>query len=235
MRKISDIESLPLRQNKTKFHGRHYRYRGVKSPYHPVKGIWPYTRVARICQEFTDKSFDDAFAKYCKQVPKHQQYIFLEYFDTKKWSNWEEVNGIIKSTKEKRPQKVMFRSIDFKSEYTYETYTYERGGKKYTSTRYAGYKVIEGWEKEFSSRFDPEYRKLFCEKQSKLRKQAREKALEDKNHTYCFLTKEEKERKATEEDIMICNRHGFTTDSFKGDPYHGQQRKKKNNSQQINS
>ena len=56
-------------------------------------------------------------------------------------------------------------------------------------------------------------------KTKKLEKERKAKVLS-------FLTADEiQRRKDWEEGILIRDRHGFDKNSFKGDPYHGQQRK----------
>lgn len=51
---------------------------------------YPYWKLAkRIINNNIGKSFDDAFSKYCSEVPKHKQYIFLEdFFDAKYGPNY---------------------------------------------------------------------------------------------------------------------------------------------------
>lgn len=53
------------------------------SDYHKVNDYSPYVHVKRIIKLYLGKSFDEAFSRYCKLVPKYQQKVFLKEFDGK--------------------------------------------------------------------------------------------------------------------------------------------------------
>lgn len=90
-----------------------------KNYFHPVNGIWPYDRCNRILHKNIGKSFDDAFSKYCKEVPVYQQHIFLDYF-TPDWKRWSVDNeGNIQYRDNKRKNKFTIKSWDYKSERVY--------------------------------------------------------------------------------------------------------------------
>jgi len=55
-------------------------WRHRHSENHRVNDIWPWDRIDKLLKKYIGKPFDDAFSYYCKQVPKYQQHIFLEYF-----------------------------------------------------------------------------------------------------------------------------------------------------------
>ena len=81
------------------------------------------------------------------------------------------------------------------------------------------------------TRGSKEYKKYFSEKNKNRKKLARNlkhKKEEELQHLLTDITSQRK-NKENEKNIIDRDRLGFNDESFKGEPYHGQKRKKKNN------
>ena len=86
----------------------------------------------------------------------------------------------------------------------------------------------KGIKLEFDNKKDPKYQRFVQEHSKTKRKLNREKQRELKLKEYSFLTKEEQEiKKGKERDLITLYSHGFDSESFKGEPYHGRKNKKK--------
>lgn len=85
-------------------------------------------------------------------------------------------------------------------------------------------------EKKILKYGDPEYRRKMWEKQDREKKTWREhlKQKEEYNSKLLGRVESERKRKETEENDIKIKKHGFSkTESFRGEEYHGQKRKKK--------
>jgi len=88
--------------------------------------------------------------------------------------------------------------------------------------------VVQGKEFVYENKHVNEYVRVI--RTLAIKRKHDQKALKKYNRTkaLCFLTDDElQKRKDRIEGIEIRDRHGFDDNSFKGDPYHGQQRKNK--------
>jgi hypothetical protein len=191
--------------------------------YHKVDGIWPWQRVRRLCQANIGRSFDRVFSEYCHQVPDYQQEYFLEEFEAgRRWWRFNEFykddQGRIQKNKRKTPDKrVTFYSDDYKTEYVHK----ETGAKldswawRYDHEEYH-YIIVRGWSKMFSSKNDPEFKRLSEDQRKRraARKRGKDKEKEDNLRSLSFETKAEKkakeeEKKERETDESKIERKGF--------------------------
>ncbi len=213
---IEKLEQLPSKQTKWEYLTEKIGTAwNKKRHYSKEKDIW---RIAeRVCKMFIGKKWDDAFAYYCKLVPKnteHRYEAFCNRFNYQgRWSKqkWFIENGIIVYKPYTYSKTVTIKSLDYKTEYLHkETMRpipslYWIGNKKHLYTKeyidknYA-YFITQGWEKTFSSRNDPTYKKLYKEQQDAIRKNNRILKKERKEKQYDMLSRsemkmlEEKER-----------------------------------------
>lgn len=200
----------------------------LHSENHKVENVYPLRRVQRIAKSYIGKPFDDAFSKYCKEVPKYQQHIFLEEFTPKNYHYWRykeyivDGDGNIQLNEPKKDKKrYIYRSDDFRTEKRhkktgkkYPEYYWFRKGIKESDYHYV---IVAGYELEFDSK-TPEYRRLITE-QLKRREIRRKEEIKAKNETaYSFLTNAEKEQiKEKKTDYYKILKHGFDPEtSFRG-------------------
>ena len=167
------------------------------SDYHPIDKIWPHKRIRRICDAFIGKSFDDAFSKFCKEVPDYQQKFFLDEFDINYFPDYVlDDNGNIQKTFRENPSKtVYFYSDDFKTEKRHKKTGVKESewpwmDKRYNKEDY-GYVIISGYELKFSSKNDPEYKRLCADQQKRIKSLNRKKEKELTEKAYSFISKED--------------------------------------------
>jgi hypothetical protein len=237
MGRIDRLKNLPHRE------GMRTRYRDGSWDRHywhsqKIGDYTPWTLKDRVCENFIGKPFDEAFSYFCTLVPKHLQCVFLEEFDDRFYRFYDiDDDGNIQESeygrRRTRSKKVYFSSID----YEYDI-TYWKNGEKIKPGRW-GYgnidydekkiEVVSGYCLEFSSRNDPEFKRLMAEKMQQLRKLHREWKIEEEerfNLRVEQLRQQEKEEKEKQAEVDR-ERLGFDENSFFGEEYHGQKRKKK--------
>lgn len=201
---------------------------GNGSDYHPVDGVWPHKRIKRLINDNIGKSFDQAFSKYCSQVPKYQQKYFLKEFEndiTYRGLRWDHYyiddNGLIQIKKAKRNKKaIYFHSDDYKTaklhKVTLAPYPSDFWDKrlKYINEKDYAYFIIEGYEIEFSSKKDPLYKRLTVD-QRKRKKSIYRQYLQQKNEKLNELIKrdyqfqKQEELKEKEKDRLKIEANGF--------------------------
>jgi hypothetical protein len=215
----------------------HGRWRCRDGENHKVKGVSPWSRSERILKAYLGKPFDEAFSFYCSISPKYQQHIFLGYFNKDSYYSERysvDDKGILILHPDRyirRKEPCVFYSIDYEVDYK-DKKTGKIMGKSYFNYHWSNRNdyesiVIRGFSRTFSSSKDHVFQRL---QQEKLRKQRliRKKEWKEKlQKVYCFKTQEELLRRQTAEDLRKRDSHGFDKHSFMGNPYHGQQRKKK--------
>lgn len=212
MDKLEKLETLPIRESRKEFITREYGDMWNLSRFDhswdiSEKGNLPVNIAERIIKKYMGKSFDDAFSEYCKKVKIHQQKDFLDLFKDRIWNY---ADYMIDSEKriqlnpnryQRKKRPIKFRSFDYKEGY-YNIVTKEIISKDnvwnqryYLSNNNYIRVIVEGFERTFESKKDPEYQRLQAEK---LKAEKRNKKLlkgEQKNRQYCFLTEKELKRK----------------------------------------
>lgn len=248
---LEKLDQLPRRESRkeylTRKHKNMYNLQRFDHPWYVSdKADSTYFIKHLVLKKYLGRSFDDAFSEYCKRVPIFKQSDFLEEFTNRRWrrnANYLiDENGNIqfnpdgliitfhKYKERYRNRPVTFVSADYKTQFIhkrtkqvvdrhdYFRYTYP---ENYIEV------IVSGYKKEFESKKDPEYIRLKAEKrkQLKLLKKAEKRVKKEK--AYCFLTSSEIEKiKLREESKLKIIKHGFTEESFKGEYYHGQKRKR---------
>ncbi len=187
-----------------------------RGKYHPVNDVWTWDRIKKLLAKFVGKPFDDAFSYYCRQVPKYQQHIFLEYF-TPSHSRYRNTfyvddDGLIQKDLDtwKKSKKVIYYSDDYKTEIRHKVtgkskpdnwwdqpFTENNYREKYPKAK-SYYEaqalfdnefepiIISGWVKEFDSKKDPEYKRLMSEKRKRHEKARKESVKAEKSKQYSF-------------------------------------------------
>lgn len=209
----------------------------------------PWFIVKIVLKKFLGKSFADAFSYYCSKVEQRYQDEFLDEFRNRLGRSWYQNDYIINSEgniqlnperyQYKKRTDLTFRSFDYKEGW----YNIKTGEKRIDSEAmsYFGPKtifkyvrnskekviskdwikiVIQGYEKTFESKKDPEYRRLMIEniKAQRLNSKRHQKYLSQK--AYSFMTDDERQKKKDKElNILTRNRYGFDNESFKTNPY----------------
>jgi len=177
----SKVSGMPKKES-MKLGDDKWHYSG--SVYHAVDGVWPHERVNFLCEKNIGKPFDYVFSKYCSQVPTYQQHFFLEELNSISryaWGNtyYVDDNGNIQKTKRKKVDKsVHFYSDDYKVGKVHKV-----SGAPYShdfcmKTDLNDYKeiIIEGYKLKFSSKNDPEFKRLSTD-QNKRKRAAHRKQL----------------------------------------------------------
>lgn len=238
---IAKLEELPkfigMRKDRC-IHNDYYRYWR--------NGVHPWMIIKRTIKHFIGKSFNEAFSYYCKKVPKYHQHYFLEEFYRKKYwyqnkrydCYYIDDEGLIQNAKiiEKKivklysnDYKVAWRLIDKPPKWHWlkiGEITFDR--PNYGFEHYYEQFIYSGKVIVFESKNDPRFQRYHQEKQQAWKRKSKEDKFARKNKAYSFLTKAEKERKEQrEKDLINRDRHGFDDESFKGEFYHGQKRKKR--------
>lgn len=211
--------------------------RNWRSDYHKVGDYHSYDIAKRILKKNYQKPFDKAFSYFCSIVPKYQQCQFLDLFNaTRRWSfdQWYiDENGLIQNysyekVKDKKVHKLY--TADYMEGWVHKitgAVMYQR--PSWTSEHKYNHVVLSGEILTFESKNDPRYKRIVAESNKIDRKNRRELRKMKSEKAYCMLTSKELEiRKEAENDLIKIQSHGFNEDSFKGEEYHGQKRKKKN-------
>ena len=251
---IDKLDNLPLKEGRKSYltnkYGDMWNMRRFDNPWHlSEKSDYADVKAERVIKRFIGKSYDKAFSYYCNQVEQYEYHFFKDYFEHIRYhikypaeyivEYIVDTNGNIQYNKEYKlkPWKtrkseskgVIFKSYDYK-----EGYTHIKTGETKSNLRWTDnkshwiYSVIEGFSKEFESEFDKNY--ICLVKEDRQRKELAFRRYEKwrkKHKVYDFRTDEEKNRiKEEETDIIKRDAHGFDDKSFKGEEYHGQNRKK---------
>lgn len=238
---IKKLQNLPNKLSmkfSEKSHNKKIKYWGDYR-YKPKYNPWKICE--RILKNNIGKSFNLAFTYYCKFVPKHEQYIFLEEFDdNRKFWRWRggyyiDKNGNIqyKNNWIKPKKQIILYSNDYKTELRHIItgkkkpeffWSFKHGLKEEDFKPF----IVDGKEYVFETKKDPKYKRLFNNQLKQSRKKDRINNLLKKKIQYNFLTKEEQEIKnSLKNDLIKRDSHGFDENSFKGIEYHGQKRKLK--------
>lgn len=220
---IEKLEQLPSKQTKWEYLTEKIGTAwNKKRHYSKEKDIW---RIAeRVCKMFIGKKWDDAFAYYCKLVPKnteHRYEAFCDRFKTwgyRRWDVWFVENGIIVYKPYIRPKTITIKSLDYKTELLHkETLTplpqfywiHKNLTREYIDKNYA-YFITQGWEREFSSKNDPTYKKLYKEQQDQIKKSERLRKKQREEMQYDMLsTSERKLLEEKERNSIDIQRLGF--------------------------
>lgn len=224
LKRLDEIDSLPYNIGIGKNKAIKGWWRNHSNgTWHNIEGVNPWVRVKRLLMGSIGLKFNDIFRKYCKQVPKYQQSIFLDQFEWNFFPNMRYYNdyyvdddGLIQLTKKigeyKGPYK--FVSLDAKYERRHKVtgkkepeYTWVVKG--YDKNDYESV-LISGYELYFDSKNDPRYIRLKAEKN---KQQSRERkarygppklTLEDFRRIL-----REKELKEKELNLIKIESHGF--------------------------
>lgn len=232
---FNHLEQLPFREAMKRPYGWRIRYKSGER--HSVDHISYWKRVRRNIHNNVGKSFAMAFHYYCKQVPKYQQYLFLDEFQQFPvyWYKFypgyyiDDQGNIQKflSTRSKKTYKVY--SKDYRIKWIHKKYKDVIYQRPWAIDNYI--QSYDGTVQEFNSRKHPVYvkyaRKKYTEylREDKLRKKLeKQKSLEIFNKSI----KDQKDvvKKQKELDILKRDQAGFDENSFKGDVYHGRKKKR---------
>ena len=191
----------------------------VKTPYHPTEGVSVWKRIDRIVAANVGKSFDTAFSKFCSEVPKYQQHIFIEHFRRYRWHTSElwthyylDQNNVIRKhigTYQKRNKKAYYFSDNYATDYRHKVTgapkpTYYWMNKQFKESDYENV-VVQGYFIEFSSKKDPEYIRLTTDQRKRRNAALREyqKAKEAKAYSFISKSEEEREKEKAENRVKI--------------------------------
>lgn len=244
---IDKLDYLPKKESRkeylTRKHGTMWNLQKFDHSWHRSdKNDYAWVKAERIIKKYIGKQYDKAFSEYCQLVEQYEYYRFENYFEKTPGSLWEpeyiiDVQGRIQKNKKyyknlkKEKTGVWFYSYDYEKGYMNKI-TGEIVDKYNSFVRFFPEKfeevIISGFKKWFDSDKDPEYIRLYKEneKQKKLNRKKLRKEQSEK--AYSFLTEDEiKRKKSDENDKYKRQAHGFDETSFKGEGYHGQQRKNK--------
>ena len=208
---------------------------------HLVEGNSAWFHVNRVLKNSIGKPFDEVFSNFCKKFPKSYQGPFLKEFEDYEFYRnrhmrpidvwYVDDDRLIRINRDLNEYKgpYIIYSDDYKTEW-FKKLTGEklndRWGPNWVDRDLYEKRRVAGTTWEFPSRRSPGFKKRTAIKQSRRRKSRRESSLAQANKAYSFLTKDEQAKiDGRELDIISRDRHGFGDESFKGSPYHGQQRK----------
>lgn len=190
------------------------------------------------------KSFAMTFHYYCKLVPKYCQNDFLEKFKHIRLDRYNTYYvddlGSIQRYKPKNEYKGPYtvKSLDYKIQY--KRIDLGKGGRfrdvsiKDNLTWYDDpddfEKIIRGQIWEFESKKDPVYVKYKREQFKRDKKRDKDYKKEKRERSELIFNKgimleKERIRKQRELDLVKIFKHGFDSESFKGDFYHGRKNK----------
>ena len=153
----------------------------------------------------------------------------LRYFEEmRRWSK--------KSRKFKKEYPVLngyYEVIEYKLKYnSYYLKTYISAYEylnlnEYDKSKYESSKILREYI-TFDSKDDRSFKK-YKQEERKLHKKLKRQEIKEKSQIkYCFLTDSEKKKiEDRKTDLIKRDSHGFDDESFKGEHYHGQKRKKK--------
>ena len=234
---VNKLEQLPTRMSRKEYLTKKYRdmwnLKRFDSYDRSKKEDQYFFHLNNILKSHIGKSVDDAFSKYCEKVDiQDQKYFFKEFNEEKQYYS----DYIIDDNKniqlnsngwKRKKNRVIFRSFDIKyGWYDIRAKIIVNAGWRCVSEEYIRC-IIQGYEKIFESKKDPEYKRLMAEKVKLQRLDKKQKRKERRRQQYSFLTKREIALKNDKEDILKRDRKGFDEESFKGLEYHGQKRKRK--------
>lgn len=256
-------DSLPFRESMTDWTKRQEKWYPKRHDFYPKvknKSVWSFARMVLLNN--IGKSFSQAYSYYCKNVDIRYQKEFLDYFKEYSsrpeledfWIENDEIcitEGFYPSKKYYRrnvnvnvKKPVFFYSHDYSetwkiwgktwynSKEEYRTETFYRTVPDYYKDK-AIFVSSTGFKKEFESKKDSGYKRLYHEEVNRQRKSNREHERLRKQKQYNFLTKFEIEAKLLLETQRLENednilRHGFDSkESFRGEHYHGRKNKQK--------
>jgi hypothetical protein len=224
---IEKLEELPHRETKVEYLTRKIgSFWNRKRHYSKIKDI--YVIADRVCTIYIGKKWDDAFSYYCKLVPKNTEdryEAFCYRFNLKRRyaynsQRWFVEDGIIVHKPYTRPKTIKIRSLDYKSEFLnkdtkrplpefYWMSNKHKYTKKYIDENYA-YFITQGWEKTYSSRNDPEYKRLYKEQQDRKRKNQRIIDKQKEERQYEMLSQSDKKiLEEKERNSIVIQKHGF--------------------------
>jgi len=203
---------------------------------HSVDHIRWWKRVRRNIHNNIGKSFAMAFHYYCKQVPKYQQYLFLDEFQQfpAYWYKFHpgyyiDNQGNIQKFPSVRSKKIYkVYSDDYQIKWIHKKYKDVVYKRPWFINDYI--QSYDGTIQEFTSRKHPIYVEYVRKKQArylrehKLRKKfKKQESLEIFNKS--IQAQKEAIKKQRELDILKRNQAGFDETSFKGAKYHGRKNK----------
>lgn len=199
---IEKLEQLPTRMSRKEYLTDKYQNMWNLDKFdHPwirsESTDYYWNKLEYILKSHIGKNVDEAYSKYCKIVEPHEKsYFFKEFndfYNLYKSKYTLDANRCIQlntnySTSEKK--RYIFRSFDFEYGY-YDTLLkeYVKDPKRFweygNNSRYI-YCVINGYEKVFESKNDPEYKRLKAEKikAQRLNRRLYKKALKEKQYTF---------------------------------------------------
>jgi hypothetical protein len=219
---INNCENLPFKQSRKQYlvekYGNLYNIPKFDGYSSRAKREWAWNIAYEVAHNNIGKSFAMAFHYYCTKVSKREQYRFKELFFssyTARYSiqEWflDDNGNIVYNPWKKKPKKIVFYSIDYKSEKR----------NKYTNKKYPEYwfkkpKIneedyydfcIQGFSKEFETKNCKEFKRLRHEANKAIKKQERLDKKRKDAIAYNFLTKDEINDK--KESLLKLERKGF--------------------------
>lgn len=201
---IEKLETLPTRMSRKDYltakYGDMWNLRFDDSWYRSDKSDYYWTKLQRILKAHIGKNVDEAYSKYCKVVEPYEKYYFFGEFKDRTYYTAPytlDLNRCIQVNPDKWQNKkkpIIFRSFDYTCGY-YDTLKKEyvpnpRNYWLYVENRYI-YCVVQGFEKTFESKQDPEYKRLKAEKIKAQKLNKRLLKQEAKEKEYNFFTKNE--------------------------------------------
>lgn len=173
---IKKLSKLPFKESRkdylTRKFGDMWNIAKFDHPWHDGEpSESPWKRAEWILKKNIGKSFDDAFSYYCTFVEKHEQRYFLREFQPRYWhtpdyiiDNQKRIQ--VNPDRYKRKKKpIVFRSFDYKEGYYHIPTKTMRESVHWTEMNDNYIRVIiQGFERTFKNKKDPEYKKLMAEK-----------------------------------------------------------------------
>lgn len=202
--------------------------------------VWQFRD--RIIISNIGKNHDLAFSHYVsktKHIGQNIQYWFEKFNERREYYVIDEDGNIQKGYVLKRRDdyrlKMAKTRVDFKSADYYEAYVHINTGEVKDTLQWLD-KEHEWQLSVISGRVDPnvhrlskKYRRLRYEYNQKAKQLEKERKKALKEKAYSLLTLDEQMLKAlASDDLWKIESHGFNSESFKGEGYHGRQNKNKN-------
>lgn len=217
---IEKLDALPKRQ------GRKERIVEILGSMHNMRDPVdeendPWKIAGRVAKAYIGKNWDKAFSYYCKQVPVGRRWryeafmrLFNGYYrwNSDKWGI--DKNNCITFTPYKRNKRIIFYSIDYRTELFHKVTGAKRSDyywakKTYKDSDYE-YRIVQGWEKEFKTRKDPEYIRLSAEKKQMKARMQREFQKQEEQRYFDMLTRNERKLlEEKEKNSQVIQAHGF--------------------------
>lgn len=205
-----------------------------------IKGTSIYKFLNRFLNQNINKSYSMAYSYFCKICPKNLRYYWHYYFKPDD-DYYIDENGLIQFTEnhfkwenKKKNRERHFISCD------YFIIVKEKISNKIIKLSYYEYHRLSDWSKkwyeilkitgqEFRYKTKTiEIKNIIKNDQLKRKRLLKKEIKNKKEKSYCFLTKDEIELKTQQKiDEYKLYQHGFDKNNFKGEGYHGQQRKRK--------